>query len=639
MTKTAVIGAGLIGRSWAIVFARAGFDVALWDPVAEAVPAALEFARARLPELAEHGLLRGQAPDAVLARMRQAATPEEAIAGVDWVQENGPERRDAKRDLFARLDRAAPAACVLASSPAPSRRANSAPGCRAAARVLVAHPVNPPYLVPVVELSPAPWTDPAVVQRARAFMESAGMVPATVQREVQGFLLNRLQAALLGEAFRLVEDGIATQEDVDATIKHGLGLRWAFMGPFETIDLNAPAGLADYCARYGAVLHEMQQQMTPRAWGEDLVRRLHAVRRAALPAERPGGTPGLARPPADGAARPQDGPTRLTRGHPMRACRRLLLVALLLLVPLGGALAQRGPRIWFAPIDPYFKARVFQNGFGDFDNLFQPGAPWMQAAARVSVFKLATSYVLAAPDPELRAVIAWVQQHRMALAMEGPMLNPPQADCGRVESYGAPRTIAAAQKIARLGGRLDILTAQEALWFGHFYNGRSACHSPVPELVAQPGGDGAAAAGDLPRPPHHRYRADLEFPRSRLGECDRAVARGLPSSNRASPMPACEIDIAWWQPRLAGARAGHRRLSAQHPHADRRDLQRQCPRAARLQLGAAGRAALARIRTRRGRARRCRSSSPGRRNPSRLLPETAPDAFTSALMDYERFHP
>src|SRR5579875_2529795 len=283
MTKTAVIGAGLIGRSWAIVFARAGFEVALWDPAAEAVPAAIDFARARLPELARHGLLRGQAPEAVLARLRQAATPEEAVAGVDWVQENGPERRDAKRDLFARLDRAAPAGCILASSTSTIPASEFGAGLPGRARVLVAHPVNPPYLVPVVELSPAPWTDPAVGQRARDFMEQAGMVPATVQREVQGFILNRLQAALLGEAFRLVEDGYATAEDVDATIKHGLGLRWAFMGPFETIDLNAPAGLADYCARYGTVLHEMRQQMEPRAWTPELVGRLHAERRTALP--------------------------------------------------------------------------------------------------------------------------------------------------------------------------------------------------------------------------------------------------------------------------------------------------------------------------------------------------------------------
>jgi L-gulonate 3-dehydrogenase len=283
MTKAAVIGAGLIGRSWAIVFARAGFEVALWDPVAEAVPAALCFAADRLPELAAHDLLRGQSPDAVMARMRPAPTLADAVAGADWVQENGPERIDAKRALFAELDRAAKPDAVLASSTSTIPASEFGADLPGRARVLVAHPVNPPYLVPVVELAPATWTAPEAVAKARALMEEAGMVPATVQREIQGFLLNRLQAALLGEAFRLVEDGFATPEDVDATIKHGLGLRWALMGPFETIDLNAPGGLADYVARYGTVMHEMQSQMETRAWTEDLTQRLHAERRLALP--------------------------------------------------------------------------------------------------------------------------------------------------------------------------------------------------------------------------------------------------------------------------------------------------------------------------------------------------------------------
>ena len=283
MTNAAVIGAGLIGRSWAIVFARAGFDTALWDPDPDAVPAALRFAAARLPELAENGLLRGQTPDAVLARLHSAESPEAAVAAAEWVQENGPERLEAKRALFARLDAAAPARAILASSTSTIPASAFSAELPGRARVLVAHPVNPPYLVPVVELSPAPWTDPEVMQRARALLEAAGMVAAILQREVQGFILNRLQAALLGEAFRLVEDGVATPGDVDATIKHGLGLRWAFMGPFETIDLNAPGGVADYCARYGAVLHEMQLQMQPRPWDAPLVRTLETNRAAALP--------------------------------------------------------------------------------------------------------------------------------------------------------------------------------------------------------------------------------------------------------------------------------------------------------------------------------------------------------------------
>jgi L-gulonate 3-dehydrogenase len=285
MPKAAVIGAGLIGRAWALVFARAGFEVALWDPVEGAAASAIAFAAARLPELHAAGLLRGRSPDEVLSALGEAAGLADAVAGAVWVQECGPERLDAKQALFASLDHAAPPEAILASSTSTIPASEFTGNLAGRERCLVAHPVNPPYLVPVVELCPAPWTSPLVVQRARELMQQAGMVPAIVRQEIQGFILNRLQAALLGEAFRLVEDGIASPEDVDATIKHGLGLRWSFMGPFETIDLNAPGGLADYCARYGEVLFEMQQQMVTRRWTPELVADLEAGRRAVLPAE------------------------------------------------------------------------------------------------------------------------------------------------------------------------------------------------------------------------------------------------------------------------------------------------------------------------------------------------------------------
>ncbi|MBV8577396.1 MAG: 3-hydroxyacyl-CoA dehydrogenase [Acetobacteraceae bacterium] len=282
MTNVAVIGAGLIGRAWSIVFARAGFEVRLWDPAAHAIDAAMVFIADRLPELAQAGLLQEQ-PGAVLPRVRRAATLEDALEGADHVQENGPERVPEKKALFAELDRLAAPQTVLASSssgiPA-SAFTESLPG---RTRCLIAHPVNPPYLVPVVELCPAPWTDPAVVTRTRDLMARAGQVPAIVNKEAQGFVLNRLQGALLAEAFRLVADGVVSPADLDATVKHGLGLRWSFMGPFETIDLNAPGGLADYCARYGGLYADLQQQMTPRAWDPELVGKLEAARREELP--------------------------------------------------------------------------------------------------------------------------------------------------------------------------------------------------------------------------------------------------------------------------------------------------------------------------------------------------------------------
>jgi len=285
MTRIAIIGSGLIGRSWAIVFARGGHSVALWDPHPPAVEAALDFIARRLPELEAAGLLRGHRPADALARLVPAATLEEALAGADYVQESGPERLADKQALFARMDAVAGSETILASSTSTIRTSRFTEGLAGQARCLVAHPVNPPYLIPLVELSPAPWTSTETVERTRALMTGVGMVPAVVKREIGGFILNRLQAALLQEALFLVEAGIADPADIDATVKDGLGLRWSFMGPFETIDLNAPEGLADYCTRYGASFREMMTESAVPDWSEETIGLLHAAQRSRLPAE------------------------------------------------------------------------------------------------------------------------------------------------------------------------------------------------------------------------------------------------------------------------------------------------------------------------------------------------------------------
>ena len=283
MTKVAVIGAGLIGRAWSIVFARAGFDVALWDKFPNAIPAALDFIADRLPELRQAGLL-GEEPEVVLRRIRPIETLREAVKDVEYVQENGPERVPEKKALFAELDHAAPAGAVLASSTSGIPASAFTEELRGRGRCLVAHPVNPPYLIPLVEICPAPWTDESAVERTRALMVKAGQQPATVKKEMDGFALNRLQGALLAEAFRLLADDVISPNDLDALVKHGLGLRWSFMGPLETIDLNAPGGLADYCNRDGPLYAKMQQQAVPLDWDEALVGKLQAARRADLPA-------------------------------------------------------------------------------------------------------------------------------------------------------------------------------------------------------------------------------------------------------------------------------------------------------------------------------------------------------------------
>ncbi len=282
MEKIAIVGAGLVGRAWAVVFARAGLPVAMWDRDPAAAPAALDFIAARLPELRAAGLL-ADTPEAVLARVTPVATLAEALDGAVHVQESGPERVEAKQALFAELDAAAAAETVLASSSSGIPASAFTEGLPGRARCLIAHPVNPPYLIPLVELCPAPWTAAETVARTRALMTRVGQVPVALTREVNGFALNRLQIALVSEAFRLAMDGVMSPEDLDATVKDGLGLRWSFMGPFETIDLNAPGGLADYCARYGALYNEVQREMTPRELTPESVGAIHAAQRRHLP--------------------------------------------------------------------------------------------------------------------------------------------------------------------------------------------------------------------------------------------------------------------------------------------------------------------------------------------------------------------
>jgi L-gulonate 3-dehydrogenase len=275
MPQVAIIGAGLIGRSWAIVFARAGWDVALYDSVPDQAPRAKARVKAGLADLPADGLVDD--PDRAAARVRVAADLADAVGRADFVQENLPETVEAKAAMFRELDRLAPKHIVLASSTSAivaSRFAAELPG---RARCLVAHPVNPPHLVPLVELVGAPWTAADTIARAREIFEQIGQVPIVVRREIDGFILNRLQGALVAEAFRLVGEGYVSPQDLDKTVKDGLGLRWSFLGPFETVELNAPGGIADYCARYGGFYRRLQAAPAgPEVFGPENIERVLA---------------------------------------------------------------------------------------------------------------------------------------------------------------------------------------------------------------------------------------------------------------------------------------------------------------------------------------------------------------------------
>jgi L-gulonate 3-dehydrogenase len=285
--KTAIIGSGFVGRAWAISFARAGHEVRLWDANPEALPAALRFIRDVLPDLERNDLLNGAKPDEVASRLHPVTDLAEALDDVDYVQENTPEKVEVKRAVFPELDKYAPAKAVLASSTSallPSTFTDHVPG---RARCLVCHPINPPYLIPAVEVCPSPWTSPETVRRAADFLRGCGQAPLVMKREIDGFIMNRLQGALLEEAFRLVADGVADIEDVDIGLREGLALRWSFMGPFETIDLNAPGGVRDYAERYQQIYAGIFPSVQRRVdWSGPVMEQIEADRADRLPRDK-----------------------------------------------------------------------------------------------------------------------------------------------------------------------------------------------------------------------------------------------------------------------------------------------------------------------------------------------------------------
>ena len=282
MKNIAIIGSGLIGRAWSIVFARANYPVMLYDNVNGAVAQAIELIGHGLADLKKYGLI-DEDPETILRRITPAQSIEEAVSNADYVQENTSENIDIKKGVFSSLDQFAPEHCILASSTSTIQTSLFSEHLEGRHRCIVAHPVNPPHIAPIVEVSPSPWTSPEVTQKTYDLHQAVGQAPIIVKKEVAGFILNRLQAALLREAWRLVDEDYVSVEDLDKTIKDGLGLRWAFMGPFETIDLNAPGGIADYAARFGDAYSEMMSNINYPKWTEDLVKKVESQRRDIMP--------------------------------------------------------------------------------------------------------------------------------------------------------------------------------------------------------------------------------------------------------------------------------------------------------------------------------------------------------------------
>jgi 3-hydroxyacyl-CoA dehydrogenase len=281
-----IVGGGSIGIAFAVVFARAGHRVRLSEPDETRrgeVPAIL--AR-KLEDLAAFDLIDERAA-AVAARVEVVADMAEAIAGAVYVQECAPERLALKQAIFAELDRLAPPGVVLASASSAITASAFAGDLPGRDRILVVHPGNPPFLIPVAEIVPAPFTSREAVAFVQDLLAGAGMAPVLVNREIEGFVFNRLQGALLREAYCLVRDGVVSVDDVDRIVREGLGLRWSVIGPFETVDLNTQGGIASHAEKMGPAYARMgaeRGQNDP--WTPDLVEKVTGERRALLPLDR-----------------------------------------------------------------------------------------------------------------------------------------------------------------------------------------------------------------------------------------------------------------------------------------------------------------------------------------------------------------
>ena len=286
MSRVACIGAGTVGSAWAVVFARAGHEVRLYDSNPDEIAErAVPGARQTL-ELLNRAALLSEPVEAILARIHGSASVAEAVAEASYVQESVREDVATKREVIAEIAAAAPADAIIASSTSAIPGSDFLGSVPSPERALVAHPVNPPSLIPLVELCRSRWTSEESVSRARDFLRAAGMRPVMLNKEIDGFLLNRLQFTLVAEALHLVGEGYCSPEDIDAVLTDGLALRWAFVGPFEVAHLNAPDGVQGFIDRLGPMMKRLgRDARTDYDWTPEQIAAIHARLCERIPPE------------------------------------------------------------------------------------------------------------------------------------------------------------------------------------------------------------------------------------------------------------------------------------------------------------------------------------------------------------------
>lgn len=247
----AVIGTGVIGNGWISRFLAQGYDVTAYDPAENAEENTRKSIKQAWPYLEKLGLAKGASPD----RLMFVTNIEEAVKNADLIQENVPEQKELKKCVLLEIEQHAKTAVIIGSSTSGIMPSDLQEGLKNPERVIVAHPFNPVYILPLVEIVGGKFTDPSVIEKACKFYESINMKPLVVRKEIEGHIADRLMEALWREALHLVNDKVATTEEIDSAITYGAGLRWAQMGPFLTFHLaGGSQGMRHMLKQFGPTL-------------------------------------------------------------------------------------------------------------------------------------------------------------------------------------------------------------------------------------------------------------------------------------------------------------------------------------------------------------------------------------------------
>lgn len=276
LKTVAVVGTGVIGRSWIHVFSRAGCRTKIYDADTARAQAALEWVKNDLKCDETDGLIEAENVKSRLTLISVHADLAETLDGAEYVQESGPEQLETKQSIFAQMDKIAPPGVILASSTSALDIEDIAGSLKGAARCFAAHPFNPPHILPAVEVMPTQAADSVSFEKIIEFLKSVGQKPVKMKFFKPGYIANRIQSAVVREAIHLVESGAADVEAVDTVISDALGLRWVLFGNFGTNNTNADGGIREYFTRYGDSYREEMKTLdpTPPSFDAEMIERI-----------------------------------------------------------------------------------------------------------------------------------------------------------------------------------------------------------------------------------------------------------------------------------------------------------------------------------------------------------------------------